>query len=564
MSRWIISRRIAPSIFFKSTSQEPEANCTRSCLAIRQRLSTITSNSLTAMAAMRLPRLTIYLFLFIVDFEFFINLLNKETWMKGVTHAKTKKILQAFETIAAVPRCSKHEEKICDFLLHWAKENGLPAKKDKVGNIAIQVPASRGYEKSTGVVIQGHVDMVCEKTPDSRHDFVRDAIELVYDKGWLMANKTTLGADNGIALAMALTLALDKEAKHPPLELLFTVDEETGLTGANSIEPGFIRGKILLNVDSEDEGVFTVGCAGGRDTHITLPVEYAPALPGAEACQVKASGMSGGHSGVNIHDERANAIIVLARTLHQIHRRTPLQLLRITGGTAHNAIPRDAEAIFFLAKEQVGAVRQQVSELEKTFQNEFKNTDPNLKLTFSGAGTPSAQPLAAASSARCINLLLALPHGVAAMSTEMKSLVETSNNLANVKIEDGKVAIVTSQRSSVMSKLHALTHKIEIIAGLAGAEARSNVGYPSWQPNLRSALLAQCKKVYKRLFKKEPHVESIHAGLECGIIGDKNPGMDMISFGPTIKNPHSPDERILIASIGKVWDFLVALLASLK
>lgn len=366
--------------------------------------------------------------------------------MKGVTHAKTKKILQAFETIAAVPRCSKHEEKICDFLLHWAKENGLPAKKDKVGNIAIQVPASRGYEKSTGVVIQGHVDMVCEKTPDSRHDFVRDAIELVYDKGWLMANKTTLGADNGIALAMALTLALDKEAKHPPLELLFTVDEETGLTGANSIEPGFIRGKILLNVDSEDEGVFTVGCAGGRDTHITLPVEYAPALPGAEACQVKASGMSGGHSGVNIHDERANAIIVLARTLHQIHRRTPLQLLRITGGTAHNAIPRDAEAIFFLAKEQVGAVRQQVSELEKTFQNEFKNTDPNLKLTFSGAGTPSAQPLAAASSARCINLLLALPHGVAAMSTEMKSLVETSNNLANVKIEDGKVAIVTSQR----------------------------------------------------------------------------------------------------------------------
>jgi dipeptidase D len=485
--------------------------------------------------------------------------------MKEKSNDKTKQILEEFARISEIPRCSKHEEKIGAFLLQWAEEHRFSARKDSVGNVVIRVPATPGYEEGETVVIQGHVDMVCEKTPDSPHDFSKDPIELVYEGDWLKANQTTLGADNGIALAIAMTLALDKNVEHPPLELLFTVDEETGLSGVNSLGSDFISGKILLNVDSEDEGVFTVGCAGGRDTRISLPLEYVETDGHYVPLRIKVSNMTGGHSGVNIHEERGNAIILLVRALHQINRSHDIRLSFIGGGTAHNAIPRDAEAILFLLPHNVPAVEKLVPELDEMFRNEFRNTDPNLTLTLGRVeNVKDIRAMTAKSTARVIDLLLALPHGVAAMSTDMKGLVETSNNLANVKVEEGMLKIVTSQRSSVMSKLHAITRKIEVIASLAGAVARSNVGYPSWQPNLASPLLARCKKVYRKLFKKLPHVETIHAGLECGIIGDKYPGMDMISLGPTLKNPHSPDERIHIPSIGKIWDFLVELLSSLK
>jgi dipeptidase D len=483
----------------------------------------------------------------------------------NIKHQKTKQTLDLFEKISAIPRCSKHEEKIGAFLLDWAGKNGLEAKKDKVGNVLIKVPASPGYERSGAVVIQGHMDMVCEKTADSPHDFEKDPIRFVYDGDWLKADGTTLGADNGIALAMAMTLALDKTVAHPPLELLFTVDEETGLTGANHLQGDFIEGKILLNVDSEDEGVFTVGCAGGRDTHISLLLHYEDAPDGFVMARIKAGGMNGGHSGVNINEERANAIRVLVRTLMQIKMDFDVRLADISAGTAHNAIPRDAWADIFIPRDNFKAIEKAVADMEQVFRHEFKKTDPGLKVGVElQPETMGKRPLNMADSGKICDLIIALPHGVAAMSTEMKGLVETSNNLASSKIASSKLEIVTSQRSSVMSRLHALTLRIEAIARLAGAEAVSGNGYPAWQPNLQSPLLARCKDVYRKLFGKEPHVEAIHAGLECGIIGDKKEGMDMISFGPTLKNPHSPDEKIHVESIGKIWDFMVELLKSLK
>jgi dipeptidase D len=483
----------------------------------------------------------------------------------NIKHQKTKQVLDLFEKISAIPRCSKHEEKIGAFLLDWAEKNGLEGQKDKVGNVLIKVKASPGYERSGAVVIQGHMDMVCEKTADSPHDFAKDPIRFVYDGEWLKADHTTLGADNGIALAMAMVMALDKSVVHPKLELLFTIDEETGLTGANALSGDFIEGKILLNVDSEDEGVFTVGCAGGRDTHITLPVHYEDAPEGFVMARVKAGNMTGGHSGVNINEERANAIRVLARALMQVRHEHDVRLGDISGGTAHNAIPRDSWADIFIPRDGFKEIEKLVSELEAVFKREFKKTDPNLKVSVElQLETMGKRPLNTADSGRILDLLIALPHGVAAMSTEMKGLVETSNNEASVRIANSKLEIVTSQRSSVMSRLHALTWRIEALARLAGADAVSGNGYPSWQPNLQSPLLARCKDVYRKLFGKEPHVEAIHAGLECGIIGDKKEGMDMISFGPTLKNPHSPDEKIHVESIGKVWDFMVELLKSLK
>ena len=483
----------------------------------------------------------------------------------NIKHQKTKQILDLFEKISAIPRCSKHEEKIGAFLLEWAEKNGLESRKDKVGNVLIKVKASPGYERSGAVVIQGHMDMVCEKTADSPHDFAKDPIRFVFDGDWLKADHTTLGADNGIALAMAMTMALDKSVAHPPLELLFTVDEETGLTGANALTGDFIEGKILLNVDSEDEGVFTVGCAGGRDTRISLPVHYEDAPDGFVMARVKAGNMTGGHSGVNINEERANAIRVLVRALMQLRRDHDVRLADISGGTAHNAIPRDAWADIFIQRDTFKDIEKIVSELEHVLKREFKKTDPNLKLSVElQLETMGKRPLNTADSGRILDLLIALPHGVAAMSTEMKGLVETSNNEASVRIANSRLEIVSSQRSSVMSRLHALTWRIEALARLAGADAVSGGGYPSWQPNLQSPLLARCKDVYRKLFNKDPHVEAIHAGLECGIIGDKKEGMDMISFGPTLKNPHSPDEKIHVESIGKVWDFMVELLKSLK
>ncbi|HSA34073.1 MAG TPA: aminoacyl-histidine dipeptidase [bacterium] len=473
---------------------------------------------------------------------------------------KTKRVLAVFEEINKVPRRSKQEEKIVRWLVDWAKKRDLAVKTDKVSNVLITVPASKGCEKAPTLVVQGHMDMVCEKTPDSPHDFTKDPIKCIIEGDWMHADKTTLGADNGIAIALALAIAEDPEAAHPKLELLFTVDEETGLTGANAIEPGFLTGKVLLNVDSEDEGIFTVGCAGGRDTKSVLPLTYEKAPAGSAFVRIYVGGLLGGHSGVDIKEHRGNANIILARLLAELRGKMPFALVTIKGGSAHNAIPRDAEAVIAVPEKSFEQVGGTVAAFEKVLKNEFPK-DNGLKLTaLRDAAAPEAMDKKTTDAV--IDLILALPHGIAAMSAEMEGLVETSNNLAILAVADKKLTITTSQRSSVMSRLDWLTLKVETIARRGGATPHTGGGYPSWQPNIKSPLLARCLKVYKELFKVDAKVEAIHAGLECGIIGAKYDGMDMISFGPTVKNPHSPDEKMFVPSVGRYYDFMKALFKS--
>lgn len=477
-------------------------------------------------------------------------------------HQKTKDTLHWFEEISKIPRCSKNEGAIRDWLIGWAREHSLTTKVDNTGNVVIRVPASSGMEGKPIAVLQGHMDMVCEKAKGYEHDFSKDPLKLIYDGDWLTADRTTLGADNGIAIAMSLALALDTDNPHPALELLFTVDEETGLTGATELAEDMLEGRILLNVDSEDEGVFTVGCAGGQDTHLSLPVAAEPVPTGWTTLHLVAGDMSGGHSGVDIHEERANAIGVLTRALHGLLVDGPVHLAAIHGGTAHNAIPRDAEAVLAVPANRVDDVKAHVASLESTLRAEYAKTDPNLTLRVEPTEA-AAEALSANTTRKALDFLLAIPYGVADMSKDIKGLVETSDNLATVALKDQSLLVLTSQRSANMARLDLLTSRIEAVARLACGEAKTGGGYPAWQPNMDSPLLAKCLEVYKGLFDKEPVVEAIHAGLECGIIGAKYAGMDMISFGPTIKNPHSPDEKLQISTVGQVYDFLCALLKAL-
>jgi dipeptidase D len=485
--------------------------------------------------------------------------------MSTIEHAKTREVLRWFEEISKIPRRSKEEGQIVEWLLGWAKEHGFEVETDRVQNTLIRVPGTTGYESSPTVVMQGHMDMVCEKTPDSDHDFTKDPISLVYDGDWLTADRTTLGADNGIALAMAMVAALDADTPHPPLELLFTVDEETGLTGAIALEPGFIQGKLLINIDSEDEGVFTVGCAGGINSNLTVPIEREETPAGYAACKMQAGGMKGGHSGIDIALNRANAIRLLGRALHAIGSEgIDVRIAALTGGSAHNAIPRDAEALLLLPEGDVEMAKMVTTRCGGTFLAEFRSTDPDLTMTLESANDAPARVLTAAASGKVIDFLLVVPHGVEAMSPDIAGLVQTSNNFARIELTDGAIEVLTSQRSSVVSEIAALSGRIESVARLAGGEGSRSDGYPPWTPNMDSPLLARSVALYEKLFDKKPVVEVIHAGLECGLIAERNPGMDMISIGPDLKDPHCPDERVSISAIGKVWDFLAALLADLK
>ena len=482
-----------------------------------------------------------------------------------IIHAKTKEVLRWFEEITKIPRCSKHEDKIAAWLTDWAKKHNFPVKTDKVKNIAIKVPAAAGFENSPTVVFQGHMDMVCEKTPDSDHDFSKDPIKLIYEGEWLTADKTTLGADNGIAIAIAMAIALDEDVAHGPLELLFTVDEETGLTGANELEPGFIDGKILINVDSEDEGVFTVGCAGGANTYSTVPFETEAVSADLNQFKIVAGGMKGGHSGIDIQLEKANAIKVMGRALDQVLKNNiDLKIADITGGSAHNAIPRDCEAVVYIPAADLDKVKSVLADTQQTLNDEFKNTDPDLTLSIKENNGTNNKVSTTAGTKNIVGFIFAFPHGVEKMSTEIKDLVETSNNFANISMEDGKVKTLSSQRSSMVSQLEALSESVEAVARLSGGEANTGDGYPPWPPNMDSKLLAKSTALYEKLYDKKPVVEVIHAGLECGIIGDKYPGMDMISIGPDLRNPHSPDEKVHVGAIGQVLDFIIALLKELK
>ncbi|MCB2183488.1 MAG: aminoacyl-histidine dipeptidase [Desulfobulbaceae bacterium] len=472
-----------------------------------------------------------------------------------------QEVIDKFIEISSIPRCSKREEKIREFMQQWAEGAGFPVKADKVGNLLITVPAGTGQQETPTIVLQGHLDMVCEKNQDSGHDFTKDPIKLVFDGDWLKADQTTLGADNGAGLAIAMFLAEDKTLIHPQLEILFTVDEETGLTGASALPAGFLSGKVLINLDSEDEGVFTIGCAGGRDSEIIFPLVYEKCPAASVHYEVKVHGLQGGHSGVNIGEQRANANVLLGRLLCRLQELPGVNIADVWGGSAHNAIPRESFAVIAAQGENVTELESLIAELQEEFREAYKN-EPSLAITLRKKDEQLKKIISSGQAKRLVDLFLVAPDGVMALSKEVEGLVETSVNFATIRRENGKLKLLFSQRSDKAQSRDWLTARIESLARLAGAEVSSGNGYPGWQPDMDSDLLARAREVYGKLFGKEPLIEVIHAGLECGIIGAANEGMDMISIGPTIKNPHSPEEKLHLPSLGKVTQFARELIRS--
>ena len=471
---------------------------------------------------------------------------------------KPELLWKYFAEISKIPRGSKNEAAISKHVLATAKKLGLEARADKSGNVVARKPASAGREKVRTVVLQGHLDMVCEKNKDTEHDFLKDPIELVRKGNVLMANGTTLGADNGVAVATNLALMEDRSLEHGPLEFLFTVDEETGLTGANNLGQDFLTGRTLMNLDSEEEGALYVGCSGGRNTVAKWPVTTDAAPASAIAAELKVTGLRGGHSGLEIDKNRGNSIKILTRVLISLSG-LGARMASIEGGNKHNAIPREAESLVYLTKKTWDDAVALVSQLEQTMRAELGQADPGLKLTLTQV--KKRRPLfKKALQSKLLHALAALPHGVIKMSSDIPGLVETSTNVATIKTAPKTIELVTSQRSSVASEIDDICLTVGAVLILGGAQVKHSDGYPGWKPNLDSEILKVAKSTYQSLYGKEPEVKAIHAGLECGIIGEKYPGMDMVSFGPTLEAVHSPDEKIYIDTVGKYWDFLLGIL----
>jgi dipeptidase D len=482
----------------------------------------------------------------------------------SVENLEPKVVWKYFERIRQIPHGSRNEAALAAAIVRWAEEAGCAVQRDATGNVLVRVAASRGRENAPVAVLQGHIDMVCEKNSDKAFDFEKDPICLVRDGDWIRADGTTLGADNGIGVAIALSLMEDAKAQHGPLELLFTVDEETGLNGANGLEPGFVTGKLFVNLDSEEEGVFYVGCSGGRDTAIRLPIARAPLPAGQAAVRIDVKGLRGGHSGLDIVLNRGNAIRLAARVVSAAAGAMPVRLVAIEGGDKHNAIPREATATVAIPAASVAELEKICAAQLAGFRTEFAAAEPELALTALREGKAPSDAMDEASTLKVVALVLGLPHGVLAMSRDLPGLVETSSNMARVRTEAAALDILTSSRSSNGSALDGVIGQIAAVCRLAGASAAPNKGYPGWQPNMESRLLAVAKGVWIKEFGQEPKFTAIHAGLECGIIGEKYPGVDMISFGPTIRWPHSPAECVSIATVGRVAEFTKALLATLS
>ncbi|MEK6552237.1 MAG: aminoacyl-histidine dipeptidase [Bacteroidota bacterium] len=475
------------------------------------------------------------------------------------------KLWKRFFEISQIPRPSKNEERVRLYLRNFAGQNNFDIKEDEVGNTVILVPPKPGFENAQTVVLQSHVDMVCEKNKDTQHDFTQDPIKLLREGEWIKADGTTLGADNGIGVAAALAVSQDDDFNHGPLELLFTVDEETGLTGANNLKKDFITGKMLLNLDTEEDGAFYVGCAGGMDSLGTFKIEYEEPKKGYIPFSLFVSGLKGGHSGINISDGRANAIKILGLLISMLEK-YDYQLAFINGGSKRNAIPREAEAIIFLSPDNDANVRELINAFTLETVLEFRLRDDSIKINFERddvAVNTYSKVYTKQFSTNVINTILGMPHGVIAMSANIPELVETSTNLATVVLEGDTLKIGTSQRSSIESAKKNIAKSVKAVFDLAGAEVKVGDGYPGWQPDMDSQLLKISKRVFKDIFSKEPELKAVHAGLECGILGDKYPGIQMVSFGPTIEGAHSPDEKVKIGDVDKFYRLLKSILAEI-
>ena len=485
---------------------------------------------------------------------------------------KPEVVFNNFYGITRNPRPSKHEEHIRAYLLEWGKNHGVETFTDDTGNVIMRAPATPGYENRKGVILQGHMDMVPQKNADTVHNFETDPIETWVDGDWLRAKGTTLGADNGLGVAMALSVLESPEVKHGPIEVLVTYDEETGMTGARALKPGVLKGDILINLDSETEGELFIGCAGGLDA--TAKAKYEPVdepKEGYECYELAVKGFQGGHSGMDIILCRANANKVAARVLLPLLRDAGVKLVDLEGGTLRNAIPREAFATVYVPSDKVAAANEIVSKVAAEVKAEYAVTDPNAEFIFKPYECKEGECCCSEdckyvpdeAALRFMRAVLACPDGVDRMSDAMPGLVETSNNMAIVRVEKGEFVVKSLLRSSVDTAKEYLAEKIESVFKLAGAEVEFDGGYSGWAPNNASPILHTMVEAYRELFGKDPKVTAIHAGLECGILSGAYPHWDMVSIGPTLLSPHSPDERAHIPSVQKVWDFLQKVLVNI-
>jgi dipeptidase D len=469
-----------------------------------------------------------------------------------------------FAEISRIPRGSKNEKAIAEYVIDTAKRLGLTAKQDKFGNVVVKKTASAGYGHIRSIALQGHLDMVCEKNADKKHDFMKDPIELVRKGNVLMANGTTLGADNGIAVATNLAIMENTSLEHGPIEFLFTVDEETGLTGAHNLKSDFLESKTLLNLDSEEEGAIYVGCSGGRDTLGTFNVKFENVPANTSAVRLQVKGLKGGHSGLEIDKGRGNAIKILNRVILQLSA-LGSRLASVEGGNKRNAIPRECDAVLFIPKNKMTQAYKIANECHTTMRAELSTVDPDLQIAMTDIPSmKKGKVISKKDQAILCKAISALPHGVLKMSADISGLVETSTNVAVITTTKKGIVLATSQRSSVMSELEEAVESVVAIFELCGAKVQATDGYPGWKPNMQSPVLKLAKATFKSLYNKDPQVKAIHAGLECGIIGEKFPGIDMISFGPTLEGVHSPDEKMYIDTVERFWNFLLAILKNLK
>ncbi len=481
---------------------------------------------------------------------------------KEILQLSPSALWKHFHSLAQIPRPSKHEDKIREFIYNFGKNLGLETIEDEVGNVIIRKPATPGMENRKGVILQGHLDMVPQKNSDKVHDFENDPIETIIDGDWVRANGTTLGADNGMGVAAAMAVLESKEIKHGPVEALFTSDEETGMTGAIGLKPGVLKGDILINMDSEDEGELYIGCAGGVNGNISFKYEETPVPAGFEGYKIKVTGLKGGHSGVDIHLGRGNANKIMNRILYHSHLKHGLEVATIDGGSLRNAIPRESFAHVAIPAAKVEGFKGCLTKMSVDIKKELSAVEPTLNIEITAAELPKSL-IADAILIKFMNAVYACPTGVIRMSNEMIGLVETSNNLAIVKAENGEIKLMNLLRSSVDSAKDDLQQQIQSVFDLAGATSVFDGAYPGWKPNPNSPILKTMQEIYNNKFGNIPEIRAIHAGLECGILGGAYPNWDMISFGPTIRFPHSPDEKVNIATVQKFWDFLVETLKNI-
>ncbi|EGO62762.1 aminoacyl-histidine dipeptidase [Acetonema longum] len=485
--------------------------------------------------------------------------------MEVLEKLEPAEVFRYFREISKIPRGSGNEKGISDYLVSFAKKHHLEVIQDKALNVIIKKPGSKGYENSPGIVIQGHMDMVCEKRPDIKHDFLKDPLELRVVDDMLYAAGTTLGGDDGIAVAMGMAILASEEIAHPPIELLITTSEETGMDGAMALDPANISGKTLINLDSEEEGILTVSCSGGCSARIRIPAAWETANPHDRVFAITVEGLRGGHSGVDIHKGRANANKLMARLLQLLNTKIDFRLGAVDGGSKHNAIARDARAIVCISQAGESALQEQVSRLEKILHNEFKTADPDIRILVKAAERAPGRVMTRESAENVIHFLYLIPNGVQSMSMDIPGLVESSLNLGVVETKESGIEIISSIRSSVGSVRENIFNALVVLGSLANGNVSAEAQYPEWQYNPDSKIREVFIAVYEKMFGQKPLVTAIHAGLECALFAEKfNGQLDMISAGPTIIGVHTAEEHLNIPSTQRTWNYLLDILKALK